>query len=61
MDTYAPGRGQDSFDKQFVRDYLVSIKFNKQPPGPELPREVIERTSALYREALRRLTGKDLE
>jgi phosphoribosylaminoimidazole-succinocarboxamide synthase len=61
MDSYAAGRGQDSFDKQFVRDYLVSIKFNKQPPGPELPPEVIERTSALYREALRRLTGKDLE
>jgi phosphoribosylaminoimidazole-succinocarboxamide synthase len=60
-DSYAPGRGQDSFDKQFVRDYLLSIKFNKQPPGPELPGEVVERTSALYREALRRLTGKDLE
>ena len=59
-DAYAPGRGQDSFDKQFVRDYLVSIRFDKRPPGPMLPDEVIARTSALYREALRRITGREL-
>jgi phosphoribosylaminoimidazole-succinocarboxamide synthase len=58
--SYQAGRGQDSFDKQFVRDYLLSIKFNKRPPGPELPADVIERTSELYREALRRITGKAL-
>lgn len=61
MDSYREGAGQASFDKQFVRDYLLSVKFNKQPPGPELPSGVIERTSELYREALRRLTGKELE
>ncbi len=59
--TYKPGSAQESFDKQFVRDYLVSIKFNKRPPGPKLPEEVIMKTSALYREALRKLTGKDVE
>ncbi len=58
---YAPGKPQDSFDKQFVRDYLTSIKFNKQPPGPVMPEEIIRRTSELYREALRRLTGKEIE
>ena len=58
--TYAPGRAQESFDKQFVRDYLLSIKFNKQPPGPVLPDEVIQKTSELYRRALRTLTGEDV-
>ncbi len=43
------------------RDYLLSIKFNKRPPGPQLPEEVIQKTSALYREALKKLTGKDVE
>jgi phosphoribosylaminoimidazole-succinocarboxamide synthase len=57
---YQAGRGQDSFDKQFVRDYLLSIKFNKRPPGPQLPPDVIVRTSDLYREALRRITGRPL-
>lgn len=60
MDDYKPGGSQKSFDKQFVRDYLVSIGFNKQPPPPALPEEVILKTSALYLEALRRLTGKTL-
>ena len=60
-DAYQAGRGQESFDKQYIRDYLLSIKFNKQPPGPELPPDVIERTSDLYRKALLRLTGKILE
>lgn len=58
---YRPGSAQESYDKQYVRDYLISIKFNKQPPGPMMPEPVIERTSALYREALKRLTGKDVE
>lgn len=60
-DKYQPGRGQESFDKQYVRDYLTSIKFNKQPPGPMLPDEVIQKTAQLYREALRKLTGKEVE
>ena len=54
---YAPGRGQPSFDKQFVRDYLASIKWNKQPPAPTLPDEVVRQTSERYREAYRLLTG----
>ncbi|MCU0452623.1 MAG: phosphoribosylaminoimidazolesuccinocarboxamide synthase [Bacteroidetes bacterium] len=60
MDSYAPGRGQNSFDKQFVRDYLNSINFNRQPPPPKLPDDVIFKTSALYVEALKRLTGRTL-
>ncbi len=56
-DVYAPGKSQPSFDKQFVRDYLLSIKWDKKPPGPRLPEEIIEATSEKYREALRRLTG----
>jgi phosphoribosylaminoimidazole-succinocarboxamide synthase len=60
LDAYAPGRSQPSFDKQFVRDYLLSIQFNRQPPGPQLPDEVIVKTSELYREALRRLAGHDV-
>jgi phosphoribosylaminoimidazole-succinocarboxamide synthase len=55
---YAPGRAQNSFDKQFVRDYLLSIKFNKKPPGPVMPEEIIEKTSELYKQALFQLTGK---
>jgi phosphoribosylaminoimidazole-succinocarboxamide synthase len=58
---YQPGRAQDSYDKQYVRDYLLSIKFNKQPPGPIMPEDVITKTSQLYREALKQLTGKDVE
>lgn len=60
MDRYVPGRGQESFDKQFVRDYLNSIHFNRQPPPPKLPDDVIFKTSALYIEALKRLTGRSL-
>jgi len=59
-DTYQPGGPQPSFDKQYVRDYLESIHWNKQPPAPALPPEVIERTSEKYREAYRVLTGKTL-
>ena len=53
---YKPGKSQPSFDKQFVRDYLESIHWNKQPPPPNLPREIIERTAAKYQEALSLLT-----
>lgn len=58
---YAPGRSQESYDKQYVRDYLLKVKFNKRPPGPKLPEDVIRKTSALYREALKQLTGHDVE
>lgn len=59
-DKYEPGRGQESYDKQFVRDYLESIGFNKQPPAPSLPAEVIEGTRQRYLEALTRLSGHGL-
>jgi len=58
--SYAPGGPQPSFDKQFVRDYLESIKWNKQPPVPSLPADVVEKTREKYIEAFRRLTGKEL-
>lgn len=58
--TYAPGRSQPSFDKQFVRDYLKSIAWDMQEPGPELPPDIVERTHAKYREALTRLSGAGL-
>lgn len=57
---YSPGGPQKSFDKQFVRDYLETLDWNKQPPAPELPADVIEKTSAKYIEAFKRLTGRDL-
>ncbi len=60
-DQFNPGRPQPSFDKQFVRDYLESIKWNKQPPVPSLPDDVVARTREKYLEAFRRLTGRDLE
>lgn len=60
-DGYQPGRSQPSFDKQYVRDYLERIGWNKQPPGPELPTEVVEATRARYREAYRQLTGHELK
>lgn len=60
MDGYAPGRGQPSFDKQFVRDWLERIGFNKQPPAPNMPPEVIEKTMDKYLEAYERLTGARL-
>ena len=58
---YAPGGSQPSFDKQYVRDYLLSIHFNKQPPGPHLPESVIQQTRDKYIEALRLLTGSTYE
>jgi phosphoribosylaminoimidazole-succinocarboxamide synthase len=58
---YEPGRGQPSFDKQFVRDYLESTGWNKQPPPPPLPPEVVGKTSEKYREAYRLLTGRSVD
>jgi phosphoribosylaminoimidazole-succinocarboxamide synthase len=60
-DSYEPGRAQPSYDKQYVRDYLESLHWNKQPPAPALPKEVARRTSEKYREAYRALTGHTLE
>ncbi len=57
-DTYAPGGTQQSFDKQFLRDYLTGIGWDKKPPAPKLPEEVIEGTRSRYQEAYRRLTGR---
>jgi phosphoribosylaminoimidazole-succinocarboxamide synthase len=59
-DSYEPGRSQPSFDKQFVRDYLETLSWNKQPPGPSLPHDVVEKTREKYREAYARITGNDL-
>ncbi len=59
--SWKPGGTQPSFDKQFVRDYLESIQWNKQAPAPSLPIEVVERTLSKYLEAFRRLTGRDLD
>ena len=57
MDGYQPGKTPDSFDKQFVRDYLLSLKWDLKPPAPELPPEVVKKTQDKYNEALRRLTA----
>jgi phosphoribosylaminoimidazole-succinocarboxamide synthase len=57
---YTPGQPQESFDKQYVRDYLLSIKWDKKPPAPDLPAEVILNTSQKYIDALERLTGEEL-
>ncbi len=59
-DLYTPGKPQQSFDKQFVRDYLSEIGWNKKPPAPELPESVISKTSEKYREAYRLIVGKEL-
>lgn len=58
LNKYEKGRGQESFDKQFVRDYLLSINFNKQPPPPELPDEIIKKTSEKYLDIYKKLTGE---
>jgi len=60
VDKYHEGRNPPSFDKQFVRDYLETLDWNKQSPGPQLPEHVIEQTAAKYREAYQRLTGRTL-
>jgi len=59
-ETYAPGGAQPSYDKQFVRDYLESIQWNKQPPAPALPEDVARRTSEKYKDAYRTLSGKSI-
>ena len=61
LDKYGKGRGQESYDKQFVRDYLLSVNFNKQPPPPELPDEIIKKTSEKYLDIYEKLTGKPIE
>jgi phosphoribosylaminoimidazole-succinocarboxamide synthase len=61
QDRYAPGGPQPSFDKQYVRDYLESIKWNKQPPVPSLPDDVVQNTRTKYLDAYRRLTGQELD
>jgi phosphoribosylaminoimidazole-succinocarboxamide synthase len=61
LDKYEKGRGQESYDKQFVRDYLLSINFNKQPPPPELPDEIIKKTSEKYLDIYEKLTGEKIE
>jgi phosphoribosylaminoimidazole-succinocarboxamide synthase len=58
LDKYQKGRAQQSYDKQFVRDYLLSINFNKQPPPPTLPDEIVNKTSEKYREIYNKLTGE---
>jgi phosphoribosylaminoimidazole-succinocarboxamide synthase len=60
LEYYQPGRAQNSYDKQYVRDYLEAIHWNKQPPAPVLPSEVAQKTSEKYREAYRLLTGREL-
>jgi phosphoribosylaminoimidazole-succinocarboxamide synthase len=59
MDSYKPGKSQPSFDKQFVRDYLDKIKFDRTPPGPVLPPEIVQKTRTKYIEAYTRLTGQE--
>jgi phosphoribosylaminoimidazole-succinocarboxamide synthase len=60
-DSYEAGRDQESYDKQFVRNYLEDIQFNKQPPGPELPEDVVAGTRRRYVEAYEKLSGKKFE
>ena len=60
LDLYDPGRAQESYDKQYLRDYLEDVKFNKQPPGPELPDDVVRNTSEKYLEAYATITGRAL-
>lgn len=60
-DRYKPGKAQDSYDKQYVRDYLEEIRWNKQPPAPALPVEVARKTSEKYLEAYQQLTGRKLD
>lgn len=60
-DKYQPGRPQESFDKQFVRDYLINIGWNKNPPAPELPEDIIKETSKRYLEVYQKITGEELK
>ena len=56
LDQYAPGKGQPSFDKQFLRDYLLTLDWDKNPPAPKVPKDIIEKTKARYEEALEKIT-----
>jgi phosphoribosylaminoimidazole-succinocarboxamide synthase len=56
LDKYKPGRGQPSFDKQFLRDYLATLDWDKNPPAPKVPRDIIDKTKARYEEALVKIT-----
>jgi len=58
-DRYSPGKSQPSFDKQFLRDYLEGIRWNKKPPAPKLPEEIVNKTAQKYKQALKRLTADD--
>ena len=60
-DDFQPGRSQKSFDKQFVRDYLIGIGWDKNPPAPELPEEIVKETSKKYIEAYEKITGKKFQ
>ena len=60
-DDYEPGRPQGAFDKQYVRDYLLTLDWDRTPPGPELPAEVVNETARRYREIYERLTGESWE
>jgi phosphoribosylaminoimidazole-succinocarboxamide synthase len=60
QDKYSVGRGQESYDKQFLRDYLLSINFNKQPPPPPLPEDIINKTNEKYLDIYKKLTGQSL-
>ena len=59
-DSYVPGKSQPSFDKQYVRDYLETLDWNKKSPGPELPEEIVKKTTQKYIHALKMITGKEL-
>ncbi len=59
-DEYTPGKGQPSFDKQFLRDYLSTLDWDKQPPAPKLPADILEKTGSRYMEAVERITGSKL-
>ena len=60
LSEYEPGRSQNSFDKQSVRDWLTESGWDKTPPGPKLPQELIDRTANTYKEIYKRLTGNDV-
>jgi phosphoribosylaminoimidazole-succinocarboxamide synthase len=61
MDEYEPGRPQKSFDKQFVREYLETVKWDKTPPAPLLPEDVVRNTESKYVEAYEKITGSKLD
>jgi phosphoribosylaminoimidazole-succinocarboxamide synthase len=60
LEGFQAGRSQPSFDKQFVRDWLIASGWNREPPAPELPADIVEKTAERYREAFERLTGREL-